>query len=215
MTPKTILCFGDSNTHGTVPMTSLSDVRRLPYQRRWTSIMADALGEAWHVLAEGHPGRTSVHDDPIEGAHKNAMRTLPALLESHRPIDLVILMLGTNDLKSRFHLSAAEIALGVEKLVAAIRASPFGADQNPPKVLVVTPPPLREAGVLMDFFEGGVEKSSRFAQTFAAMGERANVHVWDAGSACSMSPIDGIHLDEEGHKALGSALAAEVERLDL
>lgn len=215
MTPKTILCFGDSNTHATVPMTSLTDVRRLPYEHRWTSIMADALGEAWQVLAEGHPGRTSVHDDPIEGMHKNAMRTLPAMLESHRPIDLVILMLGTNDLKSRFQVSAAEIALSVEKLVAAIRASASGQDQHPPQVLVVTPPPLRDAGVLMDFFEGGVEKSSRFAQTFAAMGEKADVRVWDAGSACSMSHIDGIHLDEEGHKALGSALAAEVERLDL
>ncbi|MEQ8658065.1 MAG: SGNH/GDSL hydrolase family protein [Hyphomicrobiales bacterium] len=215
MTPKTILCFGDSNTHGTLPMTSLTDVRRLPLEHRWTSIMAAALGAAWQVIAEGHPGRTSVHDDPIEGAHKNAMRTLPALLESHRPIDLVILMLGTNDLKSRFQVSAAEIALSVEKLVGTIKASPCGQDQHPPQLLVVTPPPLRDAGVLMEFFEGGVEKSSRFTKAFAAMGKRASVLVWDAGTACSMSLIDGIHLDEEGHKALGSALAVEVERLDL
>ncbi len=175
--------------------------------------MAKALGEGWHVLAEGHPGRTSVHDDPIEGAHKNARRTLLAVLESHRPINLVIIMLGTNDLKSRFQVNALEIALGVEKLVHTVRTSSCGVDQGAPDVLVVAPPPLNNAGILMDFFEGGVEKSIDFAQTFAAMGERVGVPFWNAGSACSMSQIDGIHLDEGGHTALGLALATEVKKL--
>jgi lysophospholipase L1-like esterase len=215
LTPKTLLCFGDSNTHGTAPMRSLNDVRRFPVEARWTSIMANALGDQWQVLAEGHPGRTSVHDDPIEGAHKNARRALLAVLESHRPIDLVLVMLGTNDLKSRFHVSALEIALGVEKLVQMARSSASGPENGPPEVLVVAPPPLRDAGVLMEFFAGGVEKSKRFAETFAAMGKRAGVGVWDAGAACSMSQIDGIHLDEEGHRALGSALADHIRQLEL
>lgn len=175
--------------------------------------MAGALGEGWNVLAEGQPGRTTAHDDPLEGVHKNAQRSLLALLESHRPIDLVLIMLGTNDLKSRFQVTPTEITLGVETLLQTVRASGCGPNQLAPDLLAVAPPPLRDVGVLMEFFQGGVEKSQRFAQSFAAMGERAGVAVWDAGSVCSMSQIDGIHLDEQGHRALGLALADQVRRL--
>jgi lysophospholipase L1-like esterase len=213
VTAKTVLCFGDSNTHGTMPMVSFGDKGRFPPETRWTSIMAGALGEGWHVLAEGHPGRTTAHDDPLEGVHKNAQRSLLALLESHRPIDLVLIMLGTNDLKSRFQVTPTEITLGVETLLQTVRASGCGPNQSEPDLLAVAPPPLRDVGVLMEFFQGGVQKSQRFAQSFAAMGERAGVAVWDAGSVCSMSQIDGIHLDEQGHRALGLALADQVRRL--
>ncbi|MBO6674364.1 MAG: SGNH/GDSL hydrolase family protein [Rhizobiales bacterium] len=213
MTAKTVLCFGDSNTHGTMPMASFGDKGRFPFESRWTSIMAGALGPGWHVLAEGHPGRTTAHDDPLEGAHKNAQRSLLALLESHRPIDLIVIMLGTNDLKSRFQVTPTEITLGVETLVQVVRASGCGPNKTAPDLLVVAPPPLTDSGVLMEFFQGGVEKSQKFAQSFAAMGERAGVAVWDAGSVCSMSQIDGIHLDEEGHRALGLALADQIRQL--
>lgn len=204
------MCFGDSNTHGTVPMESWGAKDRLPLDKRWTSVMTAKLGAGWHVLTEGHPGRTTVHDDPLEGAHKNGRHAFLALLETHRPIDLVVIMLGTNDLKSRFNVTATEIALGVETLVKIARTSACGPGQSEPGVLVVAPPPLRDAGILMEFFQGGLEKSQAFAPAFAAMGERANVPVWNAGSVCSASQIDGIHLDEEGHRALGEALADEV-----
>jgi lysophospholipase L1-like esterase len=212
VTIKTVLCFGDSNTHGTVPMTSFGNKARLPFEKRWTSIMAGALGEGWQVLAEGHPGRTTAHDDPLEGVHRNAQRSLLALLESHRPIDLVLIMLGTNDLKSRFQVTPTEITLGVETLVQIVRSSGCGPNQSVPDLLVVAPPPLTDSGVLMEFFQGGLEKSQKFAQSFAAMGERAGVTVWDAGSVCSMSQIDGIHLDEQGHRTLGLALADQVRQ---
>ena len=93
---KTIVCFGDSNTHGTCPMRDLDDVGRFDAQTRWPGVMAAALGAGWQVIEEGHPGRTTVHDDPLEGRHKNGMPALLVALETHRPIDLVIIMLGTN-----------------------------------------------------------------------------------------------------------------------
>lgn len=210
---KTVLCFGDSNTHGTVPMSSMTDARRFPLEKRWPSVMAHALGSDWHVIAEGHPGRTTVHDDPIEGSHKNARRTLLALLESHRPIDLVVMMLGTNDLKSRFNVGAMEIAQGVENLVKLTRTTQSGPAQSAPQILVVAPPPIRDAGPLMEFFQGGVEKSRHFAETFAAMGERAGVPVFNAGSACTMSDNEGIHMDETAHHALGLAIAGHIQSL--
>ncbi len=99
---KTILCFGDSNTHGTRALQYPGDARRHPRDARWPNVLASQLGAGYEVIAEGHPGRTTVWADPIEGEHKSGVAMLPALLETHRPIDLVIIMLGTNDLKVRF-----------------------------------------------------------------------------------------------------------------
>jgi hypothetical protein len=107
----------------------LGDHRRHPPRHRWPHVMAEALGSPWRVIDEGHPGRTTVHDDPIEGAHKNGLRSLPVALESHRPVDLVILMLGTNDLKTRFALPPIDIARGVERLARWL-TSPAGPDQK-------------------------------------------------------------------------------------
>ena len=120
---KTILCFGDSNTHGTMPMASLVDSRRFPLEARWPTLMAKELGPDYHIIAEGHPGRTTVHPDPIEGEHKSAMGVLLALLESHAPLDLVLIMLGTNDLKARFSVSAFEIAEGTARLASIVATS--------------------------------------------------------------------------------------------
>ncbi|MEM7461801.1 MAG: hydrolase, partial [Pseudomonadota bacterium] len=95
------------------------DKRRLEYERRWTGVAANLLGSGWRVVEEGLPGRTTVHDDPIEGRHKNGLSALPMVLESHRPIDMLVIMLGTNDLKTRFSLTAGDIACSEGKLVEA------------------------------------------------------------------------------------------------
>jgi len=94
-----ILCFGDSNTHGSIPMRDRDDSRRFGPDERWPGVLRNELGAGWTVIEEGLPGRTTLHDDPIEGVYKNGLWYLRACLESHRPIDLMTLMLGTNDLK--------------------------------------------------------------------------------------------------------------------
>ena len=139
---KTILCYGDSNTHGTLPMASLDDDGRLGPQARWPGVMAADLGGDYHVVEEGLPGRTTVHDDPFEGVHLNGLRIFPAILNSHRPIDGLVLMLGTNDLKARFAAPAADIALGVEKM--ALMAATLA---HAPRVLIVAPAPVRDSGL--------------------------------------------------------------------
>ena len=110
---KTVLLYGDSNTYGTAPMGALGDARRFGADIRWAGHVARALAGRAEVIAEGHPGRTTVHDDPIEGAHRNGLSVLPAILESHAPLDVVAIMLGTNDLKARFSVTAADVALSV------------------------------------------------------------------------------------------------------
>ena len=206
---RTLLCYGDSNTHGTLPMAALSDMDRLGRDRRWPGLLAQAL-PGWDVIEEGHPGRTTVHDDPVEGPHRNGLRVLPAILETHRPIDLVVLMLGTNDLKGRFSVNAADIALSLEKLIAVIRASACGPAGGAPRVLLVAPPPILETGCLAGVFEGGAAKSRGLGVAVAQAAVRAGVAFLDAGAHIAVSPLDGIHHDAAAHAALAAAVAAAV-----
>lgn len=209
-TVKTVLLFGDSNTHGTAPMASLADSRRFGRDIRWSGHLARALGPAVEVIEEGHPGRTTLHDDPIEGAHRNGIRVLPALLESHAPLDLVVIMLGTNDFKSRFAVTALDVALSVEKLALLVRASQAGPEGRPPGLLLVAPPPVIEVGSLRELFEGGERKSPGLAVHLAGVAARQGAGFLDAGAHIAASPLDGVHFGPEGHAALGAAMAASV-----
>ena len=154
-----------------------------------------------------------MHDDPIEGPHKNGLAVLPALLDSHRPIDLVIIMLGTNDLKMRYSLPAMDIAASLQRLLNCIATSISGPDLSAPKVLIVAPVPILETGYLAEMFEGGAAKSRKLAPYFEAVAKRNNVGFLDAGSVAQVDPVDGIHLIPEGHAAIGTAIAATVSEM--
>lgn len=206
MSERTILCFGDSNTHGAIPLTSLAVRRRHPRDVRWPGRLEAALGPGYRIVEEGHPGRTTVHDDPIEGAHKNGLAVLPALLESHRPIDLVVLMLGTNDLKARYSVTPMDIALAVERLALAVRASPAGPDAASPALLLVAPVPILEAGCLAEIFAGGAEKSRALAPRLRDVAEQLGCAFVDAGRVAAVDPLDGVHLGAEAHAAIADAI---------
>jgi lysophospholipase L1-like esterase len=210
---RSVLCFGDSNTHGTLPMTELYVAARLGPTERWPGVMRAVLGPGWQVIEEGLPGRTTVHPDPIEGADKCGEAALPMLLGSHLPLDLVIVMLGTNDLKPRFAVPAADIALSAEKLVMQIGASTAGPGGGAPRVLMVAPPPILEVGPLAPLFAGGAAKSAAFGRLFGEAAARRGAAFLDAGRVIASSPLDGIHFDAPAHEALGRAMAAEVARL--
>ena len=119
-----ILCYGDSNTHGTPPMANLGVQDRHSPGQRWPDVMAAALGPDHRVIDEGLPGRTTVHDDPVEGGMRNGLTVLPAVLHSHRPVDLLVLMLGTNDLKHRFSVTGFDSFIWKNKIVPTTTAKP-------------------------------------------------------------------------------------------
>ena len=206
---RTILLYGDSNTHGTMPMPELGFAGRFDREERWAGRLGKLLPD-WEVIAEGHPGRTTVHDDPVEGAHRNGLTVLPALLESHKPLDVVLVMLGTNDLKERFSVNACDIALSLERLVRVILGSQAGPRGGAPGVLLVAPPPILEVGCLAGMFAGGAAKSAGLAAEVEAAAKRAGVPFLDAGAVVKVSPIDGIHYDAEANPALAEAVAAAV-----
>jgi lysophospholipase L1-like esterase len=203
-----VLCFGDSNTWGYSPKSA----ERFARTARWTGVLQAALGDGCGVIEEGLNGRTTVWDDPIEG-DKNGRRQLPALLESHMPLDLVVLMLGTNDLKRRFSAPASDIAAGVERLVGIILASSSGRTGKAPKVLVIAPPPLARLTDLAEMFDGGTEKSRLLGKLYRQVAAEQGCAFLDAGSVIRSSDLDGIHLEEKEHRALGEAVAREVKKI--
>jgi lysophospholipase L1-like esterase len=209
---RTILCYGDSNTYGTAPMPHLEDDRRFGHDERWVSVMREKLGADWWVVEEGLPGRTTVLDDPIEGIHKNGLTYLTPCLESHRPVDVVTIALGTNDLKARFGMPASDIAAGAGILVETVGKALAAFGQSA-KVLLIAPPPILEVGCLAEMFAGGGAKSQAFGTHYKAMAAKLGAGFLDAGSVITSSRIDGIHFDLAEHRKLGEAVAAAVTRL--
>jgi len=210
---RTVLCFGDSNTHGTPATGDMAGWRRFDRAVRWPNVMAARLGAGWEVIAEGQPGRNAVFDDPVEGEHRNGSRVLPALLETHRPVDLVIVALGTNDLKARFSAPASDIALGLERLVKMIMVSEAGPGLASPRVLLSAPAPVEEVGFLAGMFSGGAAKSRALPPLLAEVARRQGAAFMDLGRVAEVDPVDGVHLTVEGHAAVGAAMAKAVESM--
>jgi len=206
----TILCFGDSNTHGTTPLTRLGVFDRYPRGQRWPDVMAAALGPQHEVIAEGLPGRTTVHDDLIEGGCRNGLSVLPAILHSHRPIDLLVILLGTNDLKHRFPVTAFEIARSVERLGREAMAE--GVVQD---LMLVAPVPVRETGVLADTFAGAEARQTGLDPHIKDAAARLDAGFVAAGAHIAVSPVDGVHWEASAHQHFGAAMAEAVaQRLE-
>jgi lysophospholipase L1-like esterase len=212
---KTVLCFGDSNTWGsaTVPGNDI----RYPFEKRWPAVTAAVLGDGWNVIAEGLPGRTTVHPDPVEGPWLDGSLYLLPCLRTHRPLDVVVIMLGTNDLKKRFSVSPSDIAGGIGMLLSIVKRSGSGPAGGVPQVLVVCPPPIRDSfGTRPEFaeiFEGGREKSLHLGPRYAVTAREYGANLLNAGDLIESSEFDGIHLDAEAHAIIGRAIADAVLRM--
>jgi lysophospholipase L1-like esterase len=205
---KTILCYGDSNTWGYHPVTK----DRYSLEERWAGVLQHELGTGYYVVAEGLNGRTTVWDDPIEG-YKNGKEQLIPILTSHKPLDLVIIMLGTNDLKRRFGLGAYDIAEGAGTLVEMVQKSDCGPQKRPPQVLLMAPPPIAKLTEYAEMFEGAEAKSRRFGEHYRRVAQECGCAFLDAGQVIISSDLDGIHFDVEEHKKLGLAVAARVREI--
>lgn len=206
---KTILCYGDSNTWGSDPETR----ERFPEDVRWPGVLARNLGEGYRVIEEGLPGRTTVRDDPIEGDYKNGRTYLTACLESHKPIDLITLMLGTNDLKARFGSSASDIAQGAASLADMMIRSGCGPDGGAPVVVLISPPAVAKLTDMAQMFEGAEAKSRQFPEHYERFAEHQGAEFFDASEVIVSSDVDGIHLDPGEHRKLGEAVAERIRRI--
>ncbi|RKR04377.1 lysophospholipase L1-like esterase [Kushneria sinocarnis] len=204
---RRLLCFGDSNTFGSVPMQRADDTARFDAATRWPGVLADCLGSQWQVIEEGLPSRTTTLDDPVEGRRLNGLARLPGRLKRHAPLDRVVLALGTNDLKAPFARTPGQIAAGAGALIECVQREGSGPADEPPQVLLVIPPPVLPSPLFGELFAGAVEKSRHWQAPFVAEAERHHVSLLDAEEFITSSPVDGIHWEAGMHRRLGEAVA--------
>jgi lysophospholipase L1-like esterase len=212
---KTILAYGDSLTWGASP---IKNGPRHAFEDRWPSALEAGLEGKARVIAEGLGGRTTAHDDWFANADRNGARILPTLLESHSPLDMIVVMLGTNDLKPHLGRSAGEAARGMVRLVQIIRGHHAAAGAAEPKIVLVAPPVLADTDNLdMKNHFGGdltyVEQSKLFAREYRKRADELGVHFFDASTVAKTDPRDGIHLDGENTRAIGAGLVPLVKSI--
>lgn len=208
---KTILCYGDSNTWGWIPI-SPSSPGRYSQDERWSGVLRKKLGEGYQVIEEGLNGRTTVWYDPVDEIMSGKDYLMPCLT-SHMPIDLVILMLGTNDLKKRFSVSAFDIAESVGLLVRMIQKSETGPAGNAPMILLLVPPPLGKLSEYDEMFEGGQEKSEHLGYHYQRVADLNGCMFFNTADVIASSDIDGVHFESKAHLALGNRLAEVVRAI--
>ena len=207
---KTIVCFGDSNTYGRDPVTK----GRLDKETRWPGVLQNTLGAQYDVIEEGLNGRTTVWDDPVRGGPKrNGSLYLLPCLESHAPIDLLVMMLGTNDLKARFSVTPYDIAESMGALIEIAQKSQSGLTGNGPAILIMAPPPLGKLTEWAETFQGGVEKSKKLAGYYKSVASAYGCFFLDTATVIESSKLDGLHYDPEEHHKLGMAVAEIVNRI--
>lgn len=211
---RTLLCFGDSNTHGTPPIHAADEAySRHDRQTRWTGIAARALGAGWEVVDEGLPGRTAQFDDPVMGSHMNGRDGLKIALCSHGPIDAMTLMLGTNDVKARFTKTPAHVVSGIAGLLDIALGLEMQTRHGGFRVLLICPPPVVETGPFAGEFWGAAAVSQALPPLYHALARARGCGFLDAGQVIAVSPVDGIHHDAAAHRVLGAAVAAAVAAL--
>ena len=220
---KRILVFGDSNSWGWTPRNDQEPTLRLPRNARWPGVLAETLGPGYEIIEEALSARTTNLDDPEEdlpsehlrGATLNGAKVLPALLASHLPLDLVVIMLGTNDLKARFKRTPGEVAQAAISLVYIIRDCEGGVFTvyPSPKVLLIAPPPLGTSFHNPDMWVRGREKSLMLGAVFKSAATAANIPVYDTSAVIETDSPDGVHLTADAHQKLGRAVADEVRKL--
>ena len=208
MATKTVLCYGDSNTWGADPAGG----PRFAWEDRWPGVLQRELGDGYRVIEEGLSGRNTRWDDQIE-ADRNGLRQLAPVLESHVPLDLVIIALGTNDLKRRFQLTASDIAQSAGDLARRARLIAWTANKQPARALLVAPPPIAALGDYDQMFDGAYEKSVQFGHYYALAAKWNEVDFLDASQFIVSSPLDGIHFAREEHQKLGRAVAAKTRAI--
>ncbi|MGD9915187.1 MAG: SGNH/GDSL hydrolase family protein [Rhizobiaceae bacterium] len=213
---KRVLCFGDSLTWGWMPIEGVVPTTRYPYEQRWTGVAASQLGERYELIEEGLSGRTTNLDDPAD-PRLNGSTYLPSALASHMPLDLVVLLLGTNDTKTCFYRNAYDIAIGMSKLLVQVGTSAggVGTAYPAPRALVVAPPPLAAMSDpwLQATFDGAQAKTRALPAQYEALADFFKVDFLDAGKHLSTDGVDGIHLTPENNRALGSAIARKISAI--
>jgi lysophospholipase L1-like esterase len=209
---NTIVCYGDSNTWGYDPSTGGRYNRGTRYPGRLQAL----FGGDYHVIENGVNGRTASQDDPIE-PHRNGFRTIDVCMLSAMPVDLVTIMLGSNDMKFYLSSSAFIAGKGIELIAQRASDALYGPSGNSSQILIISPPPIAdhiEKTELGNIFDAESAKKSRaLAEQYAAMADLHGYYFMDASKVCSVSDTDALHLTGEAHMHLADALYKKITEI--
>lgn len=209
---KTIVCYGDSNTWGHHP----KDGSRIPYAERWTGALQTLLGEEYLVYEEGMNARTTVFDDPVYPC-RNGLYYLKPCLYTKMPVDLLIIMLGTNDVKGYLGQTPFSISQGIGRLIEAAQEGGFGPNEQSPEILITAPvkigEKIGETWLGDQFDDTAWEKASALAPLYRKIAGLYGCHFMDASKYAAPSPIDQLHLDSENHGKLARAFYEQVKEI--
>lgn len=202
---QNVLCYGDSLTWGWNPQGP----SRHNYEDRWPSVVQKMLGNDVRIIAEGLNGRTTAYHDATVAENRHGAYILPTILGTHAPLDLVVLMLGTNDLKPSIAGSAFAARQGLERLIQIIRTHPYNFGMSTPEILLVSPPHIVETAdeYFSAMFMGGVAQSKNLALYYSDAADTLGCGFFDAASVAKANNIDGVHMDADNTRALGQAIA--------
>jgi lysophospholipase L1-like esterase len=207
-----ILVYADSLSWGIIPNTR----NRFRFDQRWPGVVESVLlksGVHVRVIEDCLNGRRTVWDDPYKPG-RNGLDGLEQRIEINSPLSLVVVFLGTNDFQSVHQCNAWQSAQGLRAIVTAIRRAPIEPGMPVPPILLVAPPPLQQAqGQMALKFQGAENRAVGLGAAVRAVSEELGCHFFDAGSVTATSRVDGVHLDEDQHLALGKALAAVIRPL--
>jgi len=208
---KNILAFGDSLTWGAVALKNL----RHPFEVRWPNVLAAGLGSKARVIEEGLNGRTTVFPDPTEDVERNGAVALPMLLKTHEPLDLIIIMLGTNDIKYANRCRAFDASMGMQRLVGITKRFQFNENYARPKILIMSPPAICKTSDewFNDLWGHAIEESKLLPKHYARVAAEEGVHFFDTNTVAKTDPTDGGHLDAENTSAIGKGLVPVVKKI--
>ena len=205
---KNILCYGDSNTYGYIPGYG----GRFSVNIRWPGVLQDFLGSDFNVIEAGLNGRTTIFNDPFDPS-RNGKKSLLPCLKANKPLDLVIIYLGINDLKPSFAQTARTIARGAGVLVDMVQKSGCGPDNGAPEVLLLVPPPAGEVLEYDVFLCEAVKESRKFSEEYRIVAHDSGCYFMDLAKIISSSEIDGVHLDAESHEKLGLEIGKYIKKI--
>lgn len=211
---KRIVCFGDSNTWGYIPVTSL----RYDENTRWPALLQSKLGyEDYTVVEEGLTGRTTVFDDPFD-PELNGLKTMPAILRTAAPIDLLIFMLGTNDFQS--HIPAGNpisTARAVQYMLELARTLPLDREGEKMKILLISPIEISEDRLTFKdndvTDQTSIENSRQLGKHMRIVAQQLGVEFIDAAQYVKPGKVDGVHLDGAGHAKMAELVYAKVREM--
>lgn len=219
---KNILCYGDSNTWGQIAGSmnmTLRLAQRYEYGVRWTSILQQLLGSAYHVIEAGLNGRnTSFDEKDIIRPSRNGLTTLPLIMEMNYPLDLVVFMLGTNDTRIEFNADVERITLGMSELIQCVKTSRFGPNYSAPNLLLIAPTPItQDALTIFKSYldQSSITKTKQLGVRYKKLAAEQKCYFLDAAPIVKVSADDGIHLTLESQQNLAKAVAREIEEMRL